>query len=482
MTRTRFAPSPTGYMHIGNLRTALYAYLLARKDDGVFILRIEDTDTAREVPGAVEAIYTGLRAAGIEWDEGPDVGGDFGPYVQTQRRELYREYAQKLIDDGAAYPCFCTAEQLQQKRDEVTAAGGVYVYDRCCRDLPKDEAAARMASEAYCVRQRVPTTGTTTYDDVLFGAITVDNDVLDDMVLLKTDGLPTYNFANVVDDHLMGITHVVRGSEYVSSTPKYCLLYQAFGWKEPVYLHVSNIMADATRKLSKRLGDPTFEELLREGYLPQAVINLVALCGWSPGDDRELFTMPELIAAFDIKGLATHSAIFDRDKLTWCNAQYIRAMSPQEFLTVAEPYLAGTAYDAMDDDLRQLLATSLIPRVEVLTQAPELVEKCVTCVEDFDPALYTHQKMKTDAAFAAAALPIALAALRDCDWNPDAMKAAVTVACEAAEIKPGRAMFCLRVALSGRESTPCGAWELALFAGREEALRRLAMQAERLAG
>ena len=303
--RTRFAPSPTGYLHLGGLRTALYTYLFAKKNGGKFILRIEDTDQEREVPGAVELIYKSLREAGLEYDEGPDVGGDYGPYIQTQRRGIYLPYAMQLVESGAAYPCFCTKEELQARRDAATARGEQWKYDKHCLNIPKEEALRRMQSgEPYVIRQNIPLTGTASFDDALYGHVEAPCDTLDDNVLIKADGLPTFNFANVIDDHLMGITHVMRGTEYLSSAPKYNLLYEAFGWQPPVYIHLSPVMKDATRKLSKRYGDPSFEDLLAQGYVRDAIINFIALLGWSPGDEREFFTLDELVQAFDLKGLS----------------------------------------------------------------------------------------------------------------------------------------------------------------------------------
>jgi glutamyl-tRNA synthetase len=346
--RTRFAPSPTGYLHLGGLRTALYAYLFAKKNGGRFILRIEDTDQEREVPGAVDLIYQSLRAAGLTCDEGPDVGGDFGPYIQTQRRELYLPYAMRLIETGAAYPCFCTKEELQQRRDAATARGEQFKYDKHCLNIPKAEAKRRMESgEPYVIRQNVPATGTASFEDLLFGHVEVPCDTLDDNVLIKADGLPTYNFANVVDDHLMQISHVIRGTEYLSSTPKYNLLYQAFGWETPAYIHLPVVMKDATRKLSKRHGDPSFEDLLSQGFVRDAIINFIALLGWCPKDDREFFTLPELVEAFDLDGLSKSPAIFNMDKLVWFNGEYIKRMPFEDYLTAVRRWRARRSTTAV---------------------------------------------------------------------------------------------------------------------------------------
>ena len=332
--RTRFAPSPTGYMHIGNLRTALYTYFIARKNGGDFILRIEDTDQERYVEGAVDVIYRTLRMAGITWDEGPDIGGPVGPYVQSERMGMFKDYALKLVEQGDAYYCFCEKAESEEDSGEFDRA------DDPCRDLPLEEAKARIAAgEPYVIRQRIPKDGTTTFHDASFGDITVENKTLDDQVLLKRDGLPTYNFANVIDDHLMGITHVVRGSEYLSSAPKYNLLYEGFGWEVPTYVHCSPVMRDAQHKMSKRNGDPSYEDLKAQGYLTPAILNYVALLGWAPGGEREIYSLPELVEAFDIKGISKSPAIFDIDKLRYFNSEYIRAMTPEQFAAVAAPYI-----------------------------------------------------------------------------------------------------------------------------------------------
>ena len=337
--RTRFAPSPTGYLHLGGLRTALYTYLFARRNGGKFVLRIEDTDQEREVPGAVDLIYQSMHLAGLSYDEGPDVGGPYGPYIQSQRKEIYREYAWKLVELGAAYPCFCTKERLDEARKAAEARGETFKYDKHCLAIPLSEAKERIAAgEPYVIRQNVPTSGKCGFDDALFGHIEVDCATLDDNVLLKADGMPTYNFANVVDDHLMHITHVMRGTEYLSSAPKYDLLYDAFGWEKPVYVHLPVVMKDQTRKLSKRYGDPSFEDLLRQGYLRDAIINFIALLGWSPRNDREFFTLSELEEVFDLEGLNKSPAIFDVNKLTWMNGEYVRKLPFETYYELAMPW------------------------------------------------------------------------------------------------------------------------------------------------
>jgi len=482
MVRTRFAPSPTGYMHLGNLRSALYAYLFAKNQKGQFILRIEDTDQEREIEGAVARIYSVLRQVNFIHDEGPDIGGSHAPYIQSQRREIYREYAEKIMAAGEGYPCFCTPQRLADARERVTAQGGTFRYDKHCADIPREEAAARMAAgEPFCVRQNMPTEGQTSFDDLLYGHITVENAELDDMVLFKTDGLPTYNFANVIDDHLMGITHVLRGSEYLSSTPKYNRLYAAFGWQPPVYVHLPLVMADATRKLSKRMGDPSFEDLLQMGYLKEAVLNYIALLGWSPGTDEEFFTLDELIERFSLNGLSRHPAIFDMEKLTWFNASYIRRLTPEAFLQAAMPYAADTILPGLSAEKQRLVAEQLTPRVTRFTELPGMLEACFEAIENFDFALYDHGKMKTNAALAATLLPLAARTLAGVSaWSVEGLKAALAEAAQEAGVKNGQVLFLLRAALSGRASTPCGAFELAVLAGREETLRRLAVQTGRL--
>ncbi|MBQ2989678.1 MAG: glutamate--tRNA ligase, partial [Clostridia bacterium] len=367
--RTRFAPSPTGYMHLGNLRTALYTYLWARRNGGKFILRIEDTDQEREVKGAVDVIYNSMKTAGLLHDEGPDVGGPCGPYVQSKRKNMYLPYAKELVEKGGAYYCFCTKERLDEERAKAEAKGETFKYDKHCLHLSKEEIEARIAAgEPYVIRQNVPTTGKAGFDDVIYGHVEVDCDTLDDNVLIKADGLPTYNFANVIDDHTMGITHVMRGNEYLSSAPKYNLLYEAFGWTPPTYVHLTPVMANAQRKLSKRKGDPSFEDLLSQGYLTEAIINYMVLLGWSPRGEREFFTLKELEQAFDLEGLSKSPSIFDTVKLNWFNAEYIRKLSEEEFLAKATPWLEK-ALDPAKFDFKRI-AQLLQARTEVLNQIP----------------------------------------------------------------------------------------------------------------
>lgn len=478
--RTRFAPSPTGYLHLGGLRTALYTYLFAKKYGGKFILRIEDTDQEREVPGAVDLIYKSLRAAGLDYDEGPDVGGDYGPYIQTQRRDLYPKYAWELVERGGAYPCFCTREDIDAARKEAEAKGETYKYDKRCMHIPLEEAKRRIAAgEPYVIRQNVPTTGKASFDDILYGHVEVDCDTLDDNVLIKADGLPTYNFANVIDDHLMHITHVMRGTEYLSSAPKYNLLYEAFGWTPPIYVHLPVVMKDASRKLSKRYGDPSFEDLLEMGYLKDAIINFIALLGWSPKDtDNEFFTLDELVKAFDEHGLNKSPSIFDMTKLTWFNAEYMRKLPFETYYEKALPWLCK-ALDPEKFDLRRL-AELLQGRTEVLNRLPEMVD-FLAAMPDYDVALYTHKKMKTNPEVAVKALELAKPVLEGIsDWSEASLHDAVMAAIPESGMKNGQVLWPLRIAITGRESTPGGAFEMAYLLGKDETLRRLDASLEKL--
>ena len=470
--RTRFAPSPTGYLHLGGLRTALYTYLFAKKNGGKFILRIEDTDQEREVPGAVELIYKSLREAGLEYDEGPDVGGDYGPYIQTQRRGIYLPYAMQLVESGAAYPCFCTKEELQARRDAATARGEQWKYDKHCLNIPRDEALRRMQSgEPFVIRQNIPLTGTASFDDALYGHVEAPCDTLDDNVLIKADGLPTYNFANVIDDHLMGITHVMRGTEYLSSAPKYNLLYEAFGWEPPVYIHLSPVMKDATRKLSKRYGDPSFEDLLAQGYVRDAIINFIALLGWSPGDEREFFTLQELVEAFDLKGLSKAPAIFNTEKLVWFNHEYITRMPFEDYLAMATPWfdrvLAGKGIDY------RRLAELMHTRTEVFDRVPDMV-RFLAELPDYDLELYTHKKMKSNPQVAMQSLQLCRPVLEAVsDWTEQSIHDALMATIAQAGMKNGAVLWPLRIAISGQANTPGGAIEIAWLLGKEETLRRM---------
>ncbi len=470
--RTRFAPSPTGYLHLGGLRTALYTYLFAKKHGGKFILRIEDTDQEREVPGAIELIYSSLREAGLFYDEGPDVGGDYGPYIQTQRKDTYLPYALELVEKGAAYPCFCTKEQLDERRQAAEARGETWKYDKHCLNLSKEEAQARMASgESFVIRQNIPTSGTASFDDLLFGHIQADCATLDDNVLIKADGLPTYNFANVIDDHLMAISHVTRGTEYLSSAPKYNLLYQAFGWTPPVYIHLPVVMKDATRKLSKRHGDPSFEDLLEMGYLKEAIINFIALLGWSPGNDREFFTLEELVEVFDAKGLNKSPAIFNMEKLTWFNAEYIRQLPPEKYLEMATPWF-DQALKGSGIDYRRL-AELMQGRTEVFNRVPEMVS-FLKQMPEFDRELYLNKKQKSTPESLLPALQLARDILSPLEpWTEAALHEALMSGIAQAGLKNGTLLWPLRVAISGQASTPGGAIEIAWLLGKEETLRRL---------
>jgi len=477
--RTRFAPSPTGYLHLGGLRTALYTYLLARKSQGVFILRIEDTDQEREVQGAIELIYQSLRAAGLDYNEGPDVGGDYGPYIQTQRKHLYMPLALQLVESGAAYPCFCTKEELEQRRQAVVARGETFKYDKHCLNIPKQEAMRRMATgEPFVIRQNIPSVGFADFEDLLYGHIQVLCDTLDDNVLIKADGLPTYNFANVVDDHLMGITHVTRGTEYLSSAPKYNLLYAAFGWTPPLYLHLPVVMKDATRKLSKRYGDPSFEDLLAMGYLKDAIINFIALLGWSPGTEREFFTLPELVEAFELKGLNKSPAIFNMEKLTWFNTEYIRRLPFEDYLRLVSPWF-DQALQGTDVDYRRL-AELMQGRTEVFNQVPGMVS-FLKAMPDYDLELYSHKKMKSTPETALDALRFILPMLEGITpWEETSIHSQLMAAIEQAGRKNGVVLWPLRIALSGLSNTPGGAIEIAWLLGKEAALSRVRAAIDKL--
>lgn len=467
--RTRFAPSPTGYMHIGNLRTALYTYLIARVNKGKFILRIEDTDQGRYVEDALDVIYETLDMIGLEYDEGPKVGGDYGPYVQSQRKDTYSKFAHQLVESGHAYPCFCTVERLNEARKE---AGGVWRYDRHCRDLSKEDAQKRIdAGEEYVIRQKMPVTGSTTFKDAVFGEITVPNEELEDQVLLKADGLPTYNFANVIDDHAMKITHVVRGTEYLSSSPKYNLLYEAFGWQVPTYVHLTSIIREGGKKLSKRDGDAAFSDFYKKGYLIDAIVNCIALLGWSSGTEQEIFSLNELKEKFSIAGLSKSPAVFDIKKLRWMNSVYIKNLSPEQFNKQAMPYLNSVFKDTKinKDQVAQLLHN----RVEVLGEIPEMVEFLVNLPE-FDVNMFKHEKTKTGLAEALESLKSSYEALNKLsDWSKDSLKATLKQTTKELAVKTGRILWPLRIAVSGLESTPGGAYDVLELLGKEEALNRL---------
>ena len=479
MVRTRFAPSPTGYMHLGNLRSALYTFLFARANGGKFILRIEDTDQARYVEGAVDVIYRTLKSIGMNWDEGPDIGGDFGPYVQSERKNMYLPYAKELIKKRKAYYCFCTEEELTERREAAAARGETFKYDKHCLHLSDEEVQRRLdAGMPYVIRQNVPEHGEASFDDVLYGHIAVDCSDLDDMILIKADGMPTYNFANVIDDHTMGITHVMRGNEYLSSTPKYNLLYDAFGWEKPTYIHMTPIMRDATHKLSKRDGDAYFEDYVGKGYLKEAIVNYVALLGWNPGDEREFFTMDELIKAFSVEGMSKSPAIFDVNKLTWMNAEYIRRLTPEQFTEYALPYYEKAGIDTAHTDV---LARILQPRTEVFSQIPDMVD-FLAKLPEYDAELFTNKKSKTNPEVAAKVLDMAIDALDKLpDWEEQHIHDTLLGLAEANGLKNGTMLWPVRIAMAGKQVTPGGAIEIAVLLGRDEAMRRLRFGREKLA-
>ena len=474
--RTRFAPSPTGYMHVGNLRTALYTWLIARHNHGTFILRIEDTDQGRLVEGATDVIYRTMAECGLDHDEGPDVGGPVGPYIQSERRGLYGKYAHLLVAKGAAYYCFCEKTESEEDSGEFDRG------DDPCRNLSPEEIQANLdAGKPYVIRQRIPHEGTTTFHDVSFGDITVENKTLDDQVLLKRDGLPTYNFANVVDDHLMGITHVVRGSEYLSSAPKYNLLYEAFGWDIPTYVHCSPVMRDQHNKMSKRHGDPSYEDLRDQGYLTAAILNYVALLGWAPKGElgeQEIFSLPELVDTFDIAGISKSPAIFDIDKLTYFNATYLRAMAPEDFAKAAEPYIRqGVKNPAIDT---AAVAALLQARCEKLTEIPEKVD-FFDALPDYDVALFTNKKSKTDSEVSARMLQAAIPALEALpQWTQDAVHDCLISLAESLGVKNATLMWPVRIAAAGKQVTPGGAVEICHILGKEETLRRLRLGLSKL--
>ena len=501
--RTRFAPSPTGYLHLGGLRTALYTYLFAKKHGGKFLLRIEDTDQVREVPGAVDLIYKSMRQAGLNYDEGPDVGGEYGPYIQTQRRDLYPKYAWELVEKGGAYCCFCTKEEIEAQREEAARRGETYKYNKhCLHNVSLEEAKRRIAAgEPYVIRQNVPTTGKASFDDMLYGHVEVDCDTLDDNVLIKADGLPTYNFANVIDDHLMAISHVMRGTEYLSSAPKYNLLYEAFGWKPPIYLHLPPVMVESVlmdkvtkqpvldengntqpvvRKLSKRYGDPSFEDLLDQGYLREAIINYIALLGWAPKEtNEEFFSMQDLERVFDESGINKSPSIFDMKKLTWFNAEYIRRLSPEEYASYAKPWLCKVLDPAKFDLDR--LCQLLQARTEIFSQLPGMVD-FLAQMPEFSADLFVNKKSKSTLETSKAALEFLRPVLEGItDWNETTLHDVVMEAIAQTGMKNATALWPLRIAITGRAATPGGAFEMAYLLGREETLRRLNASMAKLA-
>lgn len=468
--RTRFAPSPTGYLHIGGLRTALYAWLFARKNGGKFILRIEDTDLERYVDGAVEIIYRTLRETGLDYDEGPDVGGDYGPYIQSERREIYLEYARKLVEQGDAYYCFCTKERLEEIHKN-----GATKYDKHCLSLSKEEVQRRIdAGEKYVIRQNIPEEGSSTYHDMVFGDITVENKDLEDNILIKSDGMPTYNFANVVDDHLMGINYVIRGVEYLSSTPKYNLLYKAFGWEIPNYMHLQPIMRDATHKLSKRHGDASYEDFIKKGYLKEAIVNYIALLGWSPKDNREKFSLDEMKELFSVSGLSKSASIFDENKMRWLNSCYVKELSDEQFYDYALPFYEKLDY-LKGYDLRYL-SSLLKNRCEIFSDVEKLTA-FLTEFEGFDLDLFVNAKWKTDRDLAKKMIPD-LTEL--CENSFDSLHDGLVAYVEKAGYKKGQVLWIFRIAITGAQNTPGGATEMAALLGKDEVIKRLKICTDRL--
>ncbi len=477
--RTRYAPSPTGRMHVGNLRTALYAYLIAKHEGGDYILRIEDTDQERYVEGAVDIIYRTLEKTGLIHDEGPDKDKGVGPYVQSERQEqgIYLEYAKKLVEKGEAYYCFCTPERLETLKQNVDGKE-ISIYDKHCLHLSKEEVEKNLAEgKPYVIRQNNPRTGTTTFSDEIYGDITVDNAELDDMILIKSDGYPTYNFANVVDDHLMGITHVVRGNEYLSSSPKYNRLYEAFGWDVPVYVHCPLITNEEHQKLSKRSGHSSYEDLLDQGFLTEAIVNYVALLGWSPEDNQEIFSLEELVKAFDYRRINKSPAVFDVNKLKWMNGEYMHALPFDTFYEMAEPYIKQVV--TKDYDLKKIAAL-VQSRIEIFPDIAEHIDFFEE-VPEYDIAMYTHKKMKTTPETSLPVLKEVLPTLEALeDYSNDAIYAAVKQFISDHEYKNGYVLWPLRTAVSGKQMTPGGATEIMEILGKEESIRRVKKAIEKL--
>lgn len=477
--RTRFAPSPTGRMHVGNLRTALYAYLIAKHAGGDFILRIEDTDQERYVEGAVDIIYRTLQETGLIHDEGPDKDGGVGPYVQSERQAqgIYMEYAKKLVEKGEAYYCFCDKERLESLKQEI-AGKEIVVYDKHCLHLSKEEVEANLkAGKPFVIRQNMPTEGTTKFEDEIYGVIEVPNAELDDMILIKSDGYPTYNFANVVDDHLMGITHVVRGNEYLSSAPKYNRLYEAFGWEVPVYVHCPLITNEEHKKLSKRSGHSSYEDLIEQGFVTEAVINYVALLGWCPTDNREIFSLPELVEAFDYHHISKSPAVFDIGKLKWMNGEYIKAMEFDKFYERALPYIQETIHK--DLDFRKI-AEMVKTRIEIFPDIPALID-FFEAVPEYDSSMYVHKKMKTNEETSLNVLKEVLPVLEEQeDYSNDALYARLTEFVKEKGYKNGYVLWPIRTAVSGKQMTPAGATEIMEIIGKEESVARIKAAIEKL--
>ena len=470
--RTRYAPSPTGKMHVGNLRTALYAYLIAKHDDGDYLLRIEDTDQERFVEGATEIIYNTLKDTGLKHDEGPDIGGPVGPYVQSDRQKagIYMEHAKMLIERGEAYYCFCTQERLNSLKRTVNGEE-IMTYDKHCLHLSKEEIEANLAAgKPFVIRQNNPSEGTTTFHDEIYGDISVDNSELDDMVLLKSDGFPTYNFANVVDDHLQQITHVVRGNEYLSSSPKYNRLYEAFGWEVPVYVHCPTITNEEHKKLSKRSGHSSYQDLIDQGFVSEAVVNFVALLGWSPESDQEIFTLDELIKEFNYKKISKSPAVFDMVKLRWMNSEYIKKMDFDKFYEMAEPYIKKVI--TRDLDLKKI-ANMVKTRIEVFPDIEGHID-FFEALPEYDPQMYVHKKMKTTMETSLKVLTDVLPILEaQEDYSNDALYQALSVYVSETGVKTGFVMWPIRTAVSGKQMTPAGATEIMEVLGKEESLKRI---------
>ena len=477
IVRTRYAPSPTGSMHVGNLRTALYEYLIAKSQNGKFVLRIEDTDRERYVREAVELIYDTLKSVGIQHDEGPDIGGEYAPYVQSERMNLYIPFAKKLVEEGKAYYCFCSKERLESIKD--TDFSG---YDRHCRNLPEKEVQRLLKNGTpYVIRQKMPLEGSTTFCDCVYGTITTSNAELDDQILIKADGYPTYNFANVIDDHLMHITHVVRGSEYLSSTPKYNLLYEAFGWEIPKYIHLPLIMgkdADGNiSKLSKRHGSVSFKDLINEGYLPKAIINYIALLGWCPKDNQEIFSLDELTKAFSVKGISKSPAIFDYAKLDWFNSEYIKSMSIDELDKMLQPYFEESKVDSMNT---KKISAILQQRLEKLTQVPEKVS-FLKKLPKYDVKIFVHKKSKTTLENSLEVLKHVKSEFEKIDnWDHDMIHDTLISLAEHMQLKNGTVMWPTRIAVSGLQVTPGGAIEILEILGKEESISRIELGIEKL--
>lgn len=477
MIRTRFAPSPTGYMHIGNLRTALYTYLIAKKENGKFILRIEDTDTERYVHGAIDIILDVLKNTGLNYDEGPNIGGEFGPYIQSERKHLYEKYAEELVKSGNAYYCFCTDERLSKLREDASKNNKVFKYDKKCLHLSKDEIQKNLDNNVpYVIRQNNPIEGTTTFKDILYGEITVPNFELEDMILLKTDKMPTYNFANVIDDHLMNITHIVRGKEYLSSAPKYQRLYEAFSWEIPVYIHCPHIMKNETEKLSKRNGDASYNDLIEKGYLSEAIINYIALLGWSPSSNEEFFTLEELIENFDYNNISKSSSIFDIKKLTWMNSEYIKKIDKDNFHNMISKF-----YDSLPSQIdKNYLSQMIQSRIETLNDVPDIIDFLIE-IPNYDLSIFEHKKMKTTKESSLKILNEVLPIFENTeDYSNENISSLLDNFIKSNNLKNGFVLWPIRCALSGKTSSPGGASELSYLLKKDETLRRLKLAINKL--